>query len=204
MPYIRIPSFQGGQQVVDREGRFTPAALRSLNDAFAQLGNAINIIAQIPEIQDALTNLDQATQEARQAAQDARDVADAGSASTALASSYPSGVTLTPNAAGTEVAISSHTRTYATNPPTTVNVTGGTITGLSPATRYFVYYDQASRAGGTVAFMATTNSTEVAQINDRHSVGYLDTPAAGQPAEPGYPVAPPGGYYERFPDQLEP
>lgn len=197
MPYVRIPSFQSGQQIVDREGRFTAAALRSLNDAFAQLGNAINIIAQIPEIQQALLDLDAATLAAQAAATAAQNAADTGNAATALANSYVTGATLTSSDAGSSatISISAHSRVYATNPLTTVAVSAGTVTGLAYDTRYYIYYDQPSRAGGTVSYMASTTQSDVAQVNDRHSVGYADTPMAGQPDEPGYSVQPPGANY---------
>lgn len=204
MPYVRIPSFQSGQQVVDGQGRFTAAALRSLNDAFRQLADAINIIAQIPEIQEALLELDQATTAAQLAAENAQSAADAAgqigdsaAMATALANSYPSDVFLTGLDSGSSatVDISDHSRVYATNPTTTVAVQGGQVTGLAYNQRYYVYYDQPSRAGGVVTYEVTTVATEIAQINNRHSVGYVDTPAPGQPDENGFPVAPPGGGY---------
>lgn len=72
---VRIPSFQQSIAVVDDKGRFTPAALRSLNDAFRVLGTAINAIAALPEIQDALLGLDAATQAAQSAADAANEAA---------------------------------------------------------------------------------------------------------------------------------
>jgi hypothetical protein len=115
-----------------------------------------------------------------------------------LANSYVSGATITATDAGANVtiAISGHTRYYphADGTTTSVSVTGGSLTGLAYSTKYYIYYDQASRAGGAVTYASTTSATTAAQIEPRHVVGSVMTPAAaGAPLTGGY-VLPPGAY----------
>lgn len=109
-----------------------------------------------------------------------------------LVNSYPTGLTLSAVDAGanTTITVSAHTRVYADG--TSVSVAGGTLTGLGYTTTYFVYYDDVTRAGGTVTYVATTSSTTAAQINNRHLVGSILTPAALAGGTTGKSVQPPG------------
>ena len=129
------------------------------------------------------------------AADAAQGAADGVNAASALANSYVTGLTITATDAGASVTvnISGHTRVYGDG--TSVAVTGGTLLGQPHSTIIYVYYDQASRAGGAVPYVATTNIDDVAQLNDRHSVASVETPAAAAPPNNGGGVRPPGGNF---------
>lgn len=69
-----------------------------------------------------------------------------------------------------------------------VTRTGGTITGVDLATRYYVYFDDASLANTAPAYVATTDLATAANSTtnpDRHYLGYVDVPAAGGGSTPG-------------------
>jgi hypothetical protein len=104
------------------------------------------------------------------------------------------GATLTASDAGSDAAITvaGHTRKYGD--ATSVAVSGGSIGGLSFSTAYYVYYDDPSRAGGSVSFQATTNANDAAHnaAVGRHFVGKVTTPADGGGSTSGG-TTPPGG-----------
>jgi hypothetical protein len=90
------------------------------------------------------------------------------------------------------IAIAVHDRVYADR---TVECDPGTISGLSYSTEYLIYYDDASRAGGAVAYQATTVAavaTNTVSNPDRHFVGYVTTPAMGGGDTTGGGAGPPG------------
>lgn len=135
-----------------------------------------------------------AAEAANTAAETAQDAADAVTAESNLVNSYVTGtppiLTATDAGANVTITIAAHSRVYGDG--TTVSVTGGNLTGLSYSTTYYIYYDQASRAGGAVTFVSTTTGNTAAQTGDRHLVGSVLTPAAaGAPVDGDY-VAPPG------------
>jgi hypothetical protein len=190
--FVRIPSLSQRDPAVDKDGRFTNVTLRTLNQALKEIVKAINAIADIPEIQAALADLDAATAAAQAAADNANAAATATNAATTLANSYVSGLTMSATDAGSSatITISAHTRVYGDG--TSVSVSGGSLTGRAYDTVYYVYYDQPSRAGGSVTYQSTTDATVAAQTGDRHVVGSTTTPlAAGAPID-GDPVLPPG------------
>lgn len=60
-----------------------------------------------------------------------------------------------------------------------VSLSGGTITGLTAGTLYFVYYDDPTLMGGAVTFKASTdNAQAVASLTNpyRHALGSITTP----------------------------
>ena len=69
----------------------------------------------------------------------------------------------------------------------------GTITGLSFSTRYYVYTDDPTKAGGAVTYSASTTATDVTTNSGRYYVGEVLTPADGAAAEPGTGGG--GGFY---------
>ena len=88
------------------------------------------------------------------------------------------------------ITIAAHTRKYGD--ATSVSVNGGSLTGKSYSTKYYVYYDQTSRAGGAVSYVATTSAT-TASYNaaaGRHFMGTITTPAAGGGSTSGGPTPP--------------
>jgi len=199
---VRIPALQASLSFVDKEGRLTPSALRSLNDAFrALVTNANDTTQALAAAGIALAAADTATDAAavaNAAAASATGAADDAAAATALANSYVEGLTISAEdiGSGAQATISNHTRVYATTPTSSVSVIGGVIGGLAYDTTYYFYYDQPSRSGGAVTYMYTTNLSDVAQINDRHSVASVLTPAAAAPPNDGGGVRPPGGSYD--------
>jgi hypothetical protein len=203
--FVKVPTFNQAQPAVDDQGRFTAATLRTLNDAIQNIVKAINTLAQIPEIQAALETLDSTVTEAQAAISDAQTAISnvnaataATTAATSLANSYVTGLTLSAADAGSSVTvtISAHTRIYGDG--TSVSVNGGTITGLpyssstsNPTTEY-IYYSDPTRAGGTVAYQATTSASTAAQVGDVHTVGSAIMPVAAAAPVTGSPVRPPG------------
>jgi uncharacterized membrane protein YgcG len=141
---------------------------------------------------DAAAAAQAAADAANTAAANAQNAADAVTSDQALINSYVTGVTLTGVDTGSnaKVTVSTHTRNYADG--TSVSVTGADVTGLSYSTLYYIYYDQASRAGGTVTYVATTSIATAAQLGDRHLVGSVTTPAAAAGNTSGLYVHPPG------------
>lgn len=128
------------------------------------------------------------------AASSAQTTADTVTAQASLNNSFATGMTLTATDAGANatITISGHTRYYGDG--SNVSVTGSSVTGLSYSTKYYVYYDQASRAGGAVTYAATsTNATAfpTAGNPDRHYVGAVTTPAAAAGPNTGAPAVPP-------------
>lgn len=185
----RYNKLQRGVPITDKAGQPTAAFQLYWQQAIEGLQSQIDAIAAAQAAADAANA---AAAAADAAATSAQNAADEAAAATAISNSYPTGLTLTGTDAGSDatVSISAHTRVYGDG--TSVSVNSGTITGLAYSTDYYVYYDQASRAGGTVSYQATTTITTAAQTGDRHTVGKVTTPAAGSPPNTGNQVEPPG------------
>lgn len=195
--YVRIPAIQQSQRAVDGDGRFDPAVLRALNTAFQQLVDALNGIASLPGIQDAIQAAQDAADAANAAAENAQNVADATTAEQSLNTSYVANFTpplLSVDSTGS-VTIANHDRVYgdsALNP--TVAVTGGTFpSGFAAGDNVRVFYDDPTRAGGAVTYAFSLDPADAAQTGARHSVGAVIIPNTG--TEPGFEVLPPGGIY---------
>lgn len=125
---------------------------------------------------------------------EAEEIIEQATTGSELTNSYVDGLTVSATDAGSNatITISAHDRIYpkTDGTTTTVAVSGGALTGLAYSTAYWVYYDQPSRAGGAVTYVASTSPT--AQIGDRHNVTAVTTPAAAGPPVPGNPALPPG------------
>jgi hypothetical protein len=142
---------------------------------------------------------------ANTAATTAQAATDSNARFLSISNSNCSGITVTASDAGASatITISAHTRNYADG--TSVAVTGGSVTGLAYSTQYYIYYDQASLAGGAVAYAATTVGPDAFTTDatgahpDRHYVASAVTPAAlgapntGAGAIPVNFDIPPGG-----------
>jgi hypothetical protein len=185
---IRIPNFQQARAIVDKDGRPSADFLRYINKAFQDIQNSANAVIAAQNAADA----------ANAAAANANAAATAVTDASALANSYPTGLTITATDAGTDVtiAISAHTRVYAYEPPTSVSVNAGGFTAQPYDTLLYIYYSQPSRAGGAVTYQITTDATLVAQLGDVHSVGRVLTPASGAAPNNGGGTSPPGGSYD--------
>lgn len=154
---------------------------RYWDEAMFQIEQNINNILAIPAIEAAVEAANTAAAAANSAAEVAQTSANDAAKVAALTNSGVTGVTITASDAGASasIVISAHTRVYGTG--TSVTVSGGSVTGLSYSTDYYIYYDQPSRLGGTVTYQATTNKATAAQTGDRHLVGTVQTPAAAAP-----------------------
>ena len=192
MARLKLPTLPNNQQIVDDRGFPTPVLQLWWQQVVQDVETSINGIAVALEA--AGIALD-AADVAIAAADAAQGAADGVNAASALANSYVTGLTITATDAGASVTvnISGHTRVYGDG--TSVAVTGGTLLGQPYSTIIYVYYEQASRAGGAVPYVATTNIDDVAQLNDRHSVASVETPAAAAPPNNGGGVRPPGGNF---------
>lgn len=95
---------------------------------------------------------------------------------------------------GGVINISAHSRDYADGASVAVNA--GTVSGFSEGQFVRVYYDDAARAGGAVAYVGTID--EVTQTGARHVVGGVTIPAIGDPPAEGTGTTPPGYVREKF------
>lgn len=187
LPYERIAS---------ADGTASPDFQAKWQRVMEEIETAVNAVIDAQNAADAANAAaaaaDAAATAAQSAADNAQTAADEAAAATAIANSYVSGVTITATDAGANatITISAHTRYYADG--TNVSVNGGSVTGLAYSTLYYIYYDQASRAGGAVTYAATTSEATAAQVGDRHTVGSVTTPAAAAPDNTGDFVYPPG------------
>lgn len=168
----------------------------NINAAITELGVQVDQIAAAQAAADA-ADAAAASANAAAAAADAAAIAAQNSADTvqaesSLANSYTTGLTITATDAGANVtiAMSAHARIYGDG--TSVAVSAGNVTGLAYSTSYWIFYDQASRAGGAVTYQASTSIQGNGTAPDRHFIGAVLTPAAAAPPNNGNPVRPPG------------
>jgi len=194
---VRIGRIQGGVPIVDSGGRASNAHVRTLNDSLAQIEAAINGVidaqnaataaqAAAATAQTAADTAQTAAVAAQTAADTAQSSTDAVSKETALQNSYiqpDSVLTATPST----ISVAAHTRYYADG--TTAAVNAGTVAATAAGDTDYVSYSDPSRAGGTVAFVAST--TAPVQTGDIHVVGAVNVPMTGTasggrgPAHPG-------------------
>jgi hypothetical protein len=152
------------------------------------------LIEDVSDLLATIISLNELITQAEEAIDDLGNAAGAIASANELTNSYATGLTITATDAGSSVTItiSAHTRVYpkADGSTTNVAVTGGSITGQAYSTDLWIYYDQASRAGGAVSYQVSTSP--IAQTGDRHSIGAIKTVAALDPPKPGNPIRPPG------------
>ena len=180
------------QQNWQNQGKAIEGAIQILAEAVdgilaaqtaAEAANAAAVVAQ------------DAAATAQVAAEAANDAAAAVGSEGTITASGTSGLTLTATDAGTDatVNISAHTRIYGDG--SSVSVSAGSITGLAYSTDYWVFYDDPTRAGGSVTYQHSTDPADAVQTGDRHSVGAVTTPAAAAPDNNGKEVLPAGVVY---------
>lgn len=218
---ISLPRFQQLAQLVDEQGRPTQA-FHMWWDTFAvNLETAFNdlesLVVDLAAVQAAATaaqaDATQALNDAADALAEATDALNdaAAAQSTAntanttantvlkndsIADSWTSPGTILSAAdvgATATITIAAHTRKY--NDATSVAVNGGTVTGLAFSTVYYIYYDDATRAGGAVTYNATTNPNTAlpGAATGRHYCGDVTTPADGGGGTSGGYNPPSGG-----------
>jgi len=168
---------------------------RYWDETLSQIEKTLNAILDIPLIQQAVVDAQAAAIVAQNAADSAQNVADSQTAEASLVNSYtsvPSGDLITAASTGS-VTVANHTRTYGNptlNPPR--SVTGATFatTALAGAV-VRVFYDDPTRAGGSVTYQYTVDpATPPVQTGNRHVVGAVLIPASG--SQPGKNIQPPG------------
>lgn len=193
---LRLPTLPRGVRLIGEDGTATQQFSQwwqSLTRTIeTQEGRQDELIAALVAVDEAIVEVNAATEVATTAAAAAQTAADDTTAQNNLTNSYPSANPLSASDAGANatVTIAGHNRIYGDG--TSVAVTGGSLTALAYSTEYFVYYDDATRAGGAVTFVSTTSPTTAAQTGDRHLVGSVTTPAAAAPPTTGEAVQPPG------------
>lgn len=193
-PYVKVAILQQVQPIVDGKGRPTAAFLRLINDNGSNLAGAINAVAVLPIIQEALEQAQQAAQDATEAAAMANEAAavaqqqtEAAKREAALQGSYiePSSVL---TASPTLITIAPHTRRYADG--SSVSVSGGTVAATASGDVDYVFYSDPMRAGSSVTYIASTAAP--VQTGDTHVVGAVTIPATGTadggegPQRPGF------------------
>lgn len=107
-----------------------------------------------------------------------------------------SSATLTGTDAGATatISINAHSRKVGdVSSQTTISYNSGSVTGLSFSTRYFIYTDDPTYAGGAVTYVATTNSDDLSARAGRVFLGECTTPADGSPDTGGSGGGLPGG-----------
>jgi hypothetical protein len=102
--------------------------------------------------------------------------------STASALTYrPTSNPLTATDAGSTATVNVASFTLRTSSKGDVNVNSGSVTALSYSTLYYIYYDDATLAGATVTFNATTTKSTAINGVGRIFIGSIITPAATAP-----------------------
>lgn len=193
---IRLDRLLRFERVANADGTVTDQFQAKWQSVMENIEESVNAVIDAQNAADAANAAAAAADAAAAAAQTAADTAntaaETAAADSSLASSGVSGLTMTATDAGADatITISAHTRIYGDG--TSVAVSGGTVTGLAYSTGFFVYYDQASRAGGAVTYQATTSAATAAQTGDRHSLGAVTTPAGGAGPIDGNVNLPPG------------
>lgn len=186
---IRLDRYQRAVPIVDKNGFPTmqeQAAnqrnLEAIESAFRGLAGQVDFISTM------LASIQAAQAAAAQANQGVATL----NAGVSLSSSRTEPVDglLTATSDGV-VTISAHIRVYTTgSAETSVPVNAGSVSGFAPGAFVRVFYMDAARAGGAVAYQGTT--AEVTQTGDTHVVGGVTIPQAGSPPSEGDGTTPPG------------
>lgn len=186
---IRLDRLLRFEKMANSDGTVTAEFQAKWQSVMENIESSVNAVIDAQNAADA-ANAAAAAADAAAAA--ATSAAATASADSSLASSGVTGLTMTATDAGANatVTISAHTRIYGDG--TSVAVSGGSVTGLAYSTGYYIYYDQASRAGGAVTYQTTTSAATAAQTGDRHSLGAVTTPAGGGGPVDGNVNLPPG------------
>lgn len=174
----KLPRLQITTPIVDAQGKPTPAFQRFWQAAMEQIEARLGAV-ELAELDTAIAGANTAAAAANTAASNAQTTASNIASISALQTSFVGADCLILGLAATsEVDISSHTRLYGDG--TSVNVSSGSVSGLTLGLIYFIYYDDAARAGGAETYHADTvaaNAGYTAATPDRHFVGYVVMPA---------------------------
>lgn len=193
---VRLDRLQRGVGIVDKEGRPSLQFQQREQNVAKRIEEAFKLQgAAIAELQRILNVALAAQSTAAAAAQEVVEV----QSTVDLANSRPSPVDglLSASSSGT-VTIAGHDRVYSD--AHTVAVDGGSVSGFSPGQFVRVFYVDAAREGGAVAYQGTT--AEVTQTGSTHVVGGVLIPEVGQPPVTGTGPTPPG--FVRDPNVADP
>ena len=191
--FLKLASLQIGRALSDADGKPTKEFVRYFNDMINNIESAANNLAtQQNDIITALNNAGIAITTANNAA----TTANTTKREAALVQSYVdpgailSAIISPADSTKTKITIAAHTRKYGDG--TSVSVAGASIDLLAVESYYYIYYDDTTRAGGTVSYQASLNYLNAAQMGNRHSVGGILTPALGGSGTNGGGTRPPG------------
>lgn len=196
MPEFRLPRLNDKVSIVDRLFRPTAIFIRWWQSVVEKIEAAItalqDTVAAVAAAQAAADAANTAAAAADAAAVAAQTAADDATTVAALTASGVTGATITATDAGANVTVSitAHTRVYGDG--TSVSVNAGSVLAQPYSTLVYIYYDDASRAGGAVTYLASTSQATAAQTGDRHLVGQVLTPAAAAGPTDGDYVGAPG------------
>ncbi len=165
------------------------------NDVMVAKQSLINKIADVNRV--AAAGAQTTANTANTTANTANTTADAVKKTDKLSASWTSpGSVLSASDAGSNatITIAAHVRKYGDG--TQLSVAGGSLTGKSYSTVYYVYYTDATLADTTPTYTATTDPNVAAYntATGRHYVGAVTTPAAGAAGTTGGTTPPGGGY----------
>lgn len=118
----------------------------------------------------------------------ANATANAVQQASALAGSYPDPVGVLSADNTGAITIASHTRRYLDG--TSASVDAGSLSGFANGAFVTVFYEDAGREGGAVTYQGTTGATS--QEGNRHIVGSVTIPQAGDPPASGNSPTAPG------------
>lgn len=196
---LNLTPFSSTDALVDSAGRpsmqfqaWLQNVLQQLNAEFGALEAAQLAQAAAETAQDAAVVAQAAADSAQTAADSAQTSAEDTAAAQILSASGTSGCTITATDGGgsATITISAHDRVYGDG--SVVAVSGGSVTGLSYTTPYYIYYLDPTRAGGAVTYQASTDPNAAVQTGSVHAVGAAGTPAALGGPIAGNPVTPSG------------
>jgi len=180
-----IPFHQWWQLVVEA----IESAFNQLEDAVVGIQAALDAagIAQA-----AAADAQAAAVAAQTAADDAEATGSGAERIASLTNSGVTGLTIVASDAGTDASavISNHTRLYGNGD--SVSVDGDTVTGLDYSTKYYFYYVDVNRTGGSVTYLYSESEADAVQTGNTHFVGVVTTPAALDPPSDGFTPRPPG------------
>lgn len=187
---LKLPRFPNGWQKTQPQ-----LFERYWDETMFQIEKNINALISLPLIEQAVLDAQAAANAAQTAADTATTAASASATEASLVNSFPSiavAPILSVDSIGT-IMVFAHQRVYgdsSINP--TVSVSGATlVTGATSGQVVRVYYDDPTRAGGSVTYMWTVDPTAPpVQGSNRHSVGVVTVPGAG--SSDGSGVKPPG------------
>lgn len=163
--------FQRRQQIWQTTMEAIEAAFAALTE---QVNDNSNLLAQILA--------------ANALAQAANTTASQVRAATSLASSYTDPVSVLSADNTGAITVAAHTRRYTDG--TSASVDAGSLSGFANGAFVTVFYEDAGREGGAVTYQGTTGATS--QEGNRHIVGSVTIPQAGDPPASGNSPTAPG------------